>query len=628
MAIIYLHLVSTGGFMLLKKAYFFEAIFASISVIFILIAWIISQDGDTSLSIVLWGLSFAIGGFYKAKEGITATIEDKALNVEILMILAALGAFVIGYYSEGAILIIIFSISGVLESYTSSKSEKALTNLLKLAPETAVLYENNQETLVKISDLKINDLVVVKVGELIPVDGVITKGETSVDQQAITGEFVPAFKGVQDTVFAGSINLESIIYVKTQKDPKDSVVQKIVDFVKNAQNNETKTQSRINKIEKYYVYIVILMAIGFMVIPPIFGWLEPTEAFYRGIIVLVVGSPCALVASVSPAMLSALSNAARKRILIKGGSYLEELKDLKAVVFDKTGTITTGIPKVMDIMICDVIKELNPLSIIYTLESQSTHPLAQSITQHLKDETLIENLMTREIPGRGIEANYDDSLWQIGRFDYQITSLKLKPKEMMDKGYSMVPIIKDGDLVGYISLKDTIRDDVKETMIELKKRGITPIMLTGDHESAARQIAAEVGIDKYYSQCFPEDKVFLIKEIKKNYGKVMMIGDGINDAPALQIADIGCAMGTGTDVSIETADIIFMNDQLSNLPKLIDLAKRTRNITTQNMVFSISVILLLLVSNVFGRIELPLGVVFHEGSTILVILNGLRLLFK
>ncbi|MFU8793657.1 MAG: heavy metal translocating P-type ATPase [Acholeplasmataceae bacterium] len=617
--------------MLFKKAYFIEALLATIAVILMIIAWAVSRSGETTTSIILWGSAFAIGGFFKAKEGIEATIENKALNVEILMILAALGAFVIRYYSEGAILIIIFSISGVLESYTSSKSEKALTNLLKLAPKTAVLVKGDEEIDVLIDDLKIGDMVVVKVGEQVPVDGVIKKGETSLDQQAITGEFVPVYKRKGGEVFAGSINLDGIIYVETTKDPKDSVVQKIVQFVKDAQADETKTETTINKIEKYYVYIVIALAILFMVLPVPIDFLDlqtRQDAIYRGIIVLVVGSPCALVASISPAMLSSLSNAARKRILIKGGSYLENMKDLKAVVFDKTGTITTGIPKVMDIVLSDDVDADDTLRLIYTLESHSTHPLAQAVTSHLKDQKALKDLTTNEVPGRGMEASFNDNNWQIGRFDYQIDGLKLDPKAIMAKGLSMVPIIKEGYLVGYISLKDTIRSDVKQAIIELKKRGMTPIMLTGDHQSAAHQIATEVGIDEYYSQCFPEDKVHLIKEIKKTYGKVMMIGDGINDAPALQIADIGCAMGTGTDVSIETADIIFMNDDLCNLPKLIDLAKRTRTVTTQNIVFSVSVIVLLLITNVFGRIELPLGVVFHEGSTILVILNSLRLLFK
>jgi Zn2+/Cd2+-exporting ATPase len=614
---------------LLKKAYFYEALLAVISVLLMLVAWLTSMDGENKLSITAWGLAFLIGGFFKAKQGVEATIKDKSLNVEILMILAALGAFLIGYYGEGAILIIIFSISGVLESYTSSKSEKALTNLLKLAPSTANLVVDGSDHVVDIADLKIGDIVLVKVGEQVPVDGVITKGESSFDQQAITGEFVPVFKNINDDVFAGSINIDGTVYVKTTKDPKDSVVQKIVEFVKSAQENETPTQTTIYKIEKYYVYIVILMAILFMILPPLFGWLSQTDAIYRGIIVLVVGSPCALVASVSPAILSSLSNAARKRILIKGGSYLENLKDLKAVVFDKTGTITTGIPKVMEIKVCEELDHAETLKIILTLEQQSNHPLALAITKHLKDDVKsYKNITSSEVSGRGIEAKINGNLWQIGRFDYQMKSMKISPKEIMASGLSMVPIIKDGYLVGYISLKDTLRDDVKEAMIELKKRGITPIMLTGDHQSAAKQIAAEAAIDEYYSQCFPEDKVHMIKEIKKKYGKVMMIGDGINDAPALQIADIGCAMGTGAAVSIETADIIFMNDKLSNLAKLIDLAKRTRTITTQNIVFSIAIILFLMVSNVFGQIELPLGVVFHEGSTILVILNSLRLLFK
>lgn len=617
--------------MLLKKAYFYEALLAFISVILMALAWWLSRSEETTLSITFWGLAFLIGGFFKAKEGVEETLAEKSLNVEILMILAALGAFLIGYYSEGAVLIIIFSISGVLESYTSSKSEKALTSLLKLAPKTAHLLKDGEEFDVDIEDLKIDDVVIVKVGEQVPVDGIVLEGESSVDQQAITGEFMPVFKKPHDDIYAGAINLDGVLRIKTMKDPKDSVVQKIVEFVKTAQENVTPTQTSIHKFERYYVYVVILMAILVMVIPPLpfVNLLSQNEAIYRGIIVLVVGSPCALVASVSPAMLSSLSNAARKRILIKGGSYLENLKDLKAVVFDKTGTITQGIPKVIDIRVCEGQNRDDVLSMILTLELQSNHPLAQSIVSHLKGSVKpLDNITSNEVSGHGIEAKINGDHWQIGRFAYTLCALEIEPDANLEEGYSLVPIIKNGVLIGHISLEDTLRPDAKATMIELKNRGITPIMLTGDHKHAASKIAQQAAIDTYYSECFPEDKVNMIKNIKDTYGKVMMVGDGINDAPALQIADVGCAMGTGADVSIETADIIFMNDELANLTKLIDLSKRARNVITQNIIFSISVIVYLLVANLFGSIELPIGVVFHEGSTILVILNSLRLLIK
>ena len=468
----------------------------------------------------------------------------------------------------------------------------------------------------------------VKVGELVPVDGVIIKGDTSLDQQAITGEFVPVYKTVSDDVFAGSLNIDGVIQVKTKKDPKESVVQKIIDFVSQAQNNETKTASRIKLFERYYVYVVIGIALLFMIVPPLFHWLSFEEAVYRGIIVLVVGSPCALVASVSPAMLSSLSNAARQRILIKGGTYLEHLNGVNAVVFDKTGTLTTGVPVVSEFVLSDDVDSKTIKNIIYTLESQSNHPLAQSITKFLSSCSMIDDISVTEIPGHGVETVYQSKTYQIGRFDYRLNSLKIDVSDVKTKGFSLVPVVLDQKLIGYFLLKDTIRSKAKDTIKRLKAAGITPIMLTGDNDSVARQIASDIGIDIFHSNCYPEDKVNILKDIKKTYGHVMMVGDGINDAPALQFADIGCAMGSASDVSMETADIVFMNDDISNLSSLLSLGKRFRTITIQNIVFSISIIMILLMSNLFGFLELPHGVIAHEGSTIIVILNSLRLLFK
>jgi Zn2+/Cd2+-exporting ATPase len=610
-----------------------ETILLIISLLCFTTAFIFSSINNESswYVVLLFGAAFAIGGFAKAKEGIQATINDKALNVEILMILAALGAFFIGYYSEGAILILIFSISGVMESYATSKSEKALTNLLKLAPQKAHLLQDGKEIEVKISDLKIGDVVIVKVGSQIPVDGHIVHGTTSIDQSAITGEFTPAYKGVGDDVYAGSINLDGTIQVETGKDPKDSVVQKIIDLVKGAQTDHGKSHSKIEQFEKVYVYIVILLSLAFMVIPTLFNFLSFHESFYRGIIVLVVGSPCALVASISPAMLSSLSNAAHKRILIKGGSHLETLSTIKAVVFDKTGTITSGKPKVINFELESTYDQKEVIGIIQCLESKSNHPLAKAIVSHFENiESITCSIETNEVSGRGMQANINGNVWQIGRFGFNTMSSMIEEsyQSHTEKGHSIALIIHNQTVIGFVALKDTVRTLVKETVVALNKRGLKTIMLTGDNYVTAKAIAEEANITHYESDCFPEDKVEKVKLYQKSIGPVMMIGDGINDAPALATAEIGVAMGTGTDVSIETADIIFMNDNLTNITKTLDLAKRMKKIIYQNVFFSITVISILMISNLFGAIQLPIGVVAHEMSTILVILNSLRLLFK
>jgi len=601
-----------------------ERLFVIISILLIGSALLLQQFGEINPNTIAWlfGLSFVIGGFYKAKEGVLATIKNKALNVEILMIMAALGAFILGEFQEGAILILIFSVSGVMESYTQAKSEKELTSLLQLAPNSAILWVNGEEQVVDVASVKVGDQVIVKVGQLIPVDGVVVSGSTSVDESTITGEFVPVNKQVKAKVFAGSINIESAIIVECNVDPKETVVQKIVDFVEQAQASETPSQTLVTRIEKVYVYVVILMAAMFMVLPPLFGWLTQEEAIYRGIIVLVVGSPCALVASIAPAMLASLSNAAKARILIKGGEPLELLLSIKAVMFDKTGTITDGTPQVKTMTSMSDHQK----SVLLSMESQSNHPLAKAIVASLDDATQLA-CETSEVSGQGMTATIDEDTYHIGRFDFVIANdLQQQIQAEESKGLTVVTFFENETCIGYVSLQDRVRDDVPATIKALKEKGIQTVMLTGDNPTTAASIATQAGIDSFYAGLFPQQKVEKIQELQASLGPVMMIGDGINDAPALAMANVSIAMGSATDVSLETADIVLMNNKLSNLLPLFKLSQRTRRITLQNVIFSLSVIAILMVSNVFGVVELPTGVVAHEMSTILVILNSLRLL--
>lgn len=598
-----------------------------ISLVLIIIGFVFKAAMPNILVMIVFGLAFAIGGYAKAKEGVIDTINNKALNVEILMILAALGAFIVGHYEEGAILILIFGISGVLETYATSKSEKAFKNLLKLAPADAIKLVNGNEVTVFSKDLDVDDVVIVKAGQQIPADGVITVGETSINESAITGEYLPVEKHVSQDVFAGTINITSTINVKVTKNPKESIVQKIIDFVETAQNEQTKTETYIEKIEKYYVYIVIVMSIIMMLVPPFFGWLSWTESFYRGIVILVVGSPCALVASVSPAVLSSLSNAARSGILIKGGSHLEQLVNIDTVVFDKTGTLTIGKPSVIGHQVYGVEEALFK-DMLYSMELQSNHPLANAVVNHFNGAKKID-LLTEEKAGYGMSATIDGVKWFVGRKkDMDKTAVNEDMTKYYDQGATLIHVFKDDVLVGFVALKDTLRKEAKKVITELIDMGITPIMLTGDNEYTASAIAKEIGIKDFRSGCFPESKASVIEKLKASGKRVLMIGDGINDAPALVLSDVGAAMGEGTDVSLETADMVFMNNQLTNITKSINLGKRMKSIILQNVIFSISVIVLLLITNLFGLILLPIGVIAHEGSTILVILSSLRLLVK
>lgn len=579
--------------------------------------------------IVLYALSFILGGFFKAKEGVEETIANKALNVEILTIIAAVSAFIIRNPLEAALLIMIFAISGLMETFAHNKSQKELTSLLNLSPERATLYQDGVETVVAINDLKLGDIVIVKVGDAIPVDGLIFKGSTAINQAAITGESMPVNKGENDDVFAGTYNLNSAILVKITTRPEEFVVNKIIKLVRDAQDNQGHTQTRIEKIEKWYVYFVILLAIGFMLIPPLTNTWTWDQAFYRGTVVLVVGSPCALMASVAPTMLSTLSNAARGRVLIKGGKYLEDLSRIKVVVFDKTGTITEGKPAVVDVFVDPNYNKQDILDIVYSVEKLSNHALASAITTFLEDSTTYKPNPVTEIPGKGMSLKIGKDEYKIGKFDHMKSDV-VTPKmiESQSNGNSIVQIILNDNLIGYISLIDKLRPNVKEMVMKLKKENIIPILLTGDNNATAHAIAQKAGIDVIIADALPHEKSAHIIELQKQYGKVMMVGDGVNDAPALAIADIGASMGSGSDVSLETADIIFMNNKIENIDKIFRISKANQSIIYQNMIFSLLVILTLLSFNIFGLVNLPFAVVAHEGSTILVILNGLRMLAK
>ncbi len=573
----------------------------------------------------LWALAFIIGGYHKAIEGLEKTIESKALNVEFLMIIAALAAFITKDYQEGAVLIFIFALSGVLEHYANLKSERALTKLLELSPKTAIKWLDDREEIVDVQDLRVRDVVVVKAGQHIPADGRVIKGSALINQAAITGEFIAVSKQVGDPVYSGSFNEDSTILIEVTKDPKESTVQKIVDFVQQAQASQTKAQTVIERFEMWYVYVVIALAITFFVVPYALSWLSLEEALYRGIIVLVVGSPCAVVASITPAILSALSFGANNNILVKGGQYLEVLNQVTTVVFDKTGTLTTGQPKVIEMVLLHEQDREKTQTIVANIERQSNHPLALAITQAYASSPMLD-IESSEVPGQGMSAVIDGKTWFVGRQRILDKTTQAKQAKAHEQGYSVVDLVCDDQWLGYISLQDTIRPQAKQLIAALKQRGIKTQLLTGDQEAAAQMIAKAVGIEQVQANCLPEDKVNIIKTLKDQKEVVWMIGDGINDAPSLALAHVGAAMGNAMDVTLETADMVFVNSDLNNITLALDLAKKMKRIITQNLVFSITVILLLLMTNVAGILVLPMGVLAHEGSTILVILNSLRLL--
>ena len=550
------------------------------------------------------------------------------------MVFAAIGSALIGYWAEGAILIFIFAISGALETYTLNKSHKEISALMELQPEEAwLIQEDGTDIKVPTASLKVGSILLVKPGERIPVDGIITYGTSSIDMSAINGESIPVTKEVGDELFAGTVNLSGAIQMKMTKPSSETLFQKIITLVQSAQSEKSPSQQFIERFEGTYVKAVIIMVLIMMVLPHyLFGW-DWTTTIYRAIVLLVVASPCALVASIMPATLAAISNGARKGVLFKGGVHLEHLGSLKAIAFDKTGTLTNGKPVVTDFYVRDGADPDETLAILASIESQSNHPLAVAITNYAIDKgiTLERNLQIEDVPGHGIRAFVDTQELLVGNPRFVGKELAEEFQQgvalsLADEGKTVIFMKDDKGIIAAAALRDTLRPEAVEAIKQLKQAGILTIMLTGDNEKTAAAIAKEAGLDSYVAECLPEMKVNHLKRLLAEYKNVGMVGDGINDAPALATATSGIAMGEGTDVALETADIVLMQNDLRRISYAIKLSRKMQRIVKQNVLFSISVIMVLIVSNFLQVVDLPLGVIGHEGSTILVILNGLRML--
>ncbi|MBM7553698.1 heavy metal translocating P-type ATPase [Thalassobacillus pellis] len=611
-----------------------ELMAAIVSGLLILTAWIGDPYLNNQAFVIFHILAFVIGGYAKAKEGIVSTIQDRELNVEMLMIIAAVGAGLIGYWTEGAILIFIFSISGALETYTMNKSQREISTLMNLQPEEALLLISGSEKLVPVDRLQIGDHILVKAGERVPSDGRILKGTTSLDESTITGESVPVMKTTEDEVFAGTVNINGSITVVVTKPASETLFQKIITLVQTAQSEKPPSQLFIERFEGTYVKIVLFSVALMMFLPHyMFGW-SWTDTIYRAMILLVVASPCALVASIMPATLSAISAGARSGVLFKGGIHLEKLSQIKVIAFDKTGTLTYGKPEVTDLHFRSDEEASQTLSALYSIERESNHPLARAITQFCSNNPNAKRMdlhQMTDIAGNGVTAIIDGHTWKVGRpgFIDQRAAENFQEgilHHLAQQGKTVVCIEDERGIAGLIALKDTVRKEAKAAIRSLKAQGIHTVMLTGDNETTAKAIAEEAGIDEFAAECLPEHKLEEVKLLRQKYQNVAMVGDGINDAPALATANVGIAMGEGTDVALETADVVLMKNDLPKIAKAIGLSGKMNRIIKQNIVFSILVIGALIVTNFLQALDLPLGVIGHEGSTILVILNGLRLL--
>lgn len=599
----------------------------------LILGWIVQKVGFSFYPLI-YTLGMLFGGFYQAKNGLIETFHEKKLNVDLLMILAALGACTIHYWFEGAMLTFIFSLSGALEEYTTNQSKKEIANLVNLQPETALLLSaDGHTTEVRVDQLTIGATLLVPKGSTIPIDGTLLDPYATIDEAAITGESIPAEKKQHDSLFGGTLNSGNALQMTVTTASQDTLFSKIIRLVNEAQNTPSKTASFIEKIEDRYVKLVLVLVPLMIFLPYLFlGWTWE-ESFYRGMVLLVVASPCALVASATPATLAAISNGAKNGVLFKGGIFLEKLADLKAIAFDKTGTLTNGKPIVTDHFFLD--KEATPhmVNIVSAIERQSTHPLADALYAFFKEESTdsLPELEINDLTGLGMSAQEGSTTWRIGKESFALQQA-LQPaiyetiSQLQEQGKTIIFLSANYQLVGYFALLDVPKASAKATIAYFRSQNIHTTMITGDQKKTAEAIATKLTIDEVHANCLPEEKTRIIKEQQATYGINAMVGDGVNDAPALANSSIGIAMGQGTDIAIDIADVVLMQNDLEKLQTSHELSLKLKKIVTQNIVFSVFVISLLILSNFFQMVSLPLGVIGHEGSTILVILNGLRLL--
>lgn len=626
-----------------------ELIFTIITFITMITAFVLDKAGvNNTIYNLFYLLAYIAGGTYGVRAGIRS-LKELTINVDILMILAALGAAYIGAPFEGAMLLFLFSLSNMLQAYAIGKTRKAIDSLMKLRPKEALVRIKKETKILPIEDIIVNDIVIMRPGERVPLDGVIIEGHSALDESSLTGESFPVSKKIGDKVFAGTINQSGGLEIKVTRLAKDSTIAKIIKMVEEAQNQKAKTQRFLDKAEQYYAMGVIAFTILMIVIPYFVFHGNFDSVFYKAMTLMVVASPCALIISTPASILSAIGNGAKRGILYKGGAYLEQTADIKVVAFDKTGTLTYGKPEVTDVKVIPLPvsenliwsgEENELLAMAAAVESKSEHPLAQAIVKSARARNIeipeVKNFQS--VTGKGVIAELKDSSVCVGSLNFfdnytthhLDTAYKIVEQHQNEgKTSVLVAVIKENNayITGIIAIADVIRPDAADTIKELRKVGVQRIiMLTGDNKRVAKAIAGKIGLDDFYAELLPEDKVKIVKENKK-FGVMAMVGDGVNDAPALSTADIGIAMGGGgTDVALETADVVLMSDDLTKIPYAIALSRQAKKVVYQNLIFSMGVIIVLIISVLGIQLPLPLGVVGHEGSTVLVCLNGLRLL--
>ncbi|AVH93799.1 MULTISPECIES: heavy metal translocating P-type ATPase [Streptomyces] len=580
----------------------------------------------------LYAAVYVAGGWKPAREGLEA-LKHKTLDVDLLMVVAALGAAAIGQVLDGALLIIIFATSGALEAVATARTADSVRGLLDLAPTTATRLLPGGEETVPTDLLGVGDTVLVRPGERIGADGRVIDGTSDVDQATITGEPLPVAKQPGDEVFAGTVNGTGALRVRVERDPSDSVIARIVRMVEEASETKAPTQLFIEKIEQRYSIGMVIATLAVFTIPLALGD-ELRPALLRAMTFMIVASPCAVVLSTMPPLLSAIANAGRHGVLAKSAVVMERLSQIDTVALDKTGTLTEGTPRVTDIRPApgSGLSENTLLALAAAAEHPSEHPLARAIVDAARERglTLADATDFTSTPGVGVSATVDGHAIQVGSPARRTAGAETDPlvQELQEQGRTAVLVLRDGTPAGVLGISDRLRPDAKATVRTLTAlTGRAPVLLTGDNERAARDLAAEVGITDVRAGLLPQDKVATVQAWQNEGLRVMVVGDGVNDAPALAAAHTGIAMGkAGSDLALETADAVVVRDELAAIPAVVNLSRRARRLVIQNLIIAGTFVTVLVAWDLIGTLPLPLGVAGHEGSTIIVGLNGLRLL--
>ena len=575
-----------------------------------------------------------IAGYEIAGLAYKSLVKRHTVGPAMLMCIACVASFIIGHPEEGAAVTFLYYIAEFLEDYAEHRAKRSIKSLVEIAPETARVKVGDSEVERKVDDVNIGEIVIVKPGDKVPLDGAVVSGSSSINQASITGESVPVLKEIGDEVFSGTVNVDGYLEIVVTKKAKDSVISKIVTLVKRSQLNRSETESLVEKVAKYYTPVMMVAAACVAFLPPLLFGQPLVDWVYKALSLLVISCPCAFLISTPVGMVSAITSATKNGVLIKGSTYVEEMRGVKAVIFDKTGTLTEGKLELSEVKVLDEgCTQEDIVRIAASLEHNSSHPIAQAIVNYatMNDIEFEEVDEFKNVPGKGIVANINgneyyaanESLIEGSNFDISREEINGYSSE----GKTIVFVGDASNVLGIITVSDKIRDNASEVIKDLKGQGVQTVMLTGDNKIAAKSVADEIGIDYVYSNLMPEDKLNILDTIRNKFGDVAMVGDGINDAPALARANIGIAMGAaGSDVAIETADVALMQDDISKLPYLFSLSRKTMGIIKQNITVAIAVKLLCVVLAVLGIITLMMSVGFGDlGLTLLVILNSFRI---